>query len=277
MDAIQKTLWFVETRLGEPFTLEDVAEAVGLSRHYLVRAFGAATGRSVMRYVRGRRLTEAARGLAGGAPDILAVALDAGYGSHEAFTRAFREQFGVTPERVRERGCATALALVEPLRLEAGTPASLPAPRWVEAGPILLAGILQHYRDDSLAGIPTQWRRFSPWFGHIPAQRRNVSYGVVCNADDFGTIDYLAAAQVTDFADVPDELTRLRLSAQRYAVFAHDGHVAEITGFWRGIWGGWVPSSGVKLADAPFFEFYPERFDPETGTGGFELWLPVAG
>jgi len=44
---------------------------------------------SVMRYVRGRQLTEAARCLASGAPDILAIALEAGYGSHEAFTRAF--------------------------------------------------------------------------------------------------------------------------------------------------------------------------------------------
>lgn len=276
MDALQQTLWFVETHLGEPFALEDVAEAVGLSRHYLVRAFGAVTGRSVMRYVRGRRLTEAARSLAAGAPDILSVALEAGYGSHEAFTRAFRDQFGVTPERLRERGCAASLPLVEPLRLEADAISPLPAPRMVEAGPILLAGILAHYRDDSLAGIPTQWRRFSPWFGHIPAQRRHVSYGVVCNADDFGTIDYLTAAEVTDFGDVPDELTRLRLPAQRYAVFAHGGHVTEITGFWRGIWGDWLPRSGVKLADAPFFEFYPERFDPESGTGGFELWLPVA-
>jgi AraC family transcriptional regulator len=48
-----------------------------------------------MRYVRGRRLTEAAKVLSDGAPDILTVALDAGYGSHEAFTRAFRDQFGV--------------------------------------------------------------------------------------------------------------------------------------------------------------------------------------
>ena len=67
----------------------------------MAHAFGRATGWSVMRYVRGRRLSEAARTLAAGATDILAVALDAGYGSHEAFTRAFRDQFGRTPESVR--------------------------------------------------------------------------------------------------------------------------------------------------------------------------------
>ena len=51
-----------------------------------------------MRYMRGRRLSEAARVLANGGADILTVALDFGYGSHEAFTRAFRRsQFGVNP------------------------------------------------------------------------------------------------------------------------------------------------------------------------------------
>ncbi len=73
----------------------------GVSRFHMVRAFAAATGLSVMRYVRARRLSEAARALADGAPDILALALEADYGSHEAFTRAFRDHFGVTPEAVR--------------------------------------------------------------------------------------------------------------------------------------------------------------------------------
>jgi AraC family transcriptional regulator len=44
---------------------------------------------------------EAARQLCNGAPDILTIALNAGYGSHEAFTRAFRDQFGLTPEQAR--------------------------------------------------------------------------------------------------------------------------------------------------------------------------------
>ena len=50
-----------------------------------------------MRYVRARRLTRRTHAGAN-APDILQVALDAGYGSHEAFTRAFRDCFGITPE-----------------------------------------------------------------------------------------------------------------------------------------------------------------------------------
>jgi AraC family transcriptional regulator len=94
MNPAQKALWFIESHLADPLTLDEVAAVAGVSRFHLVRAFAAATGFSVMRYVRARRLSEAARALANGAPDILTVALDADYGSHEAFTRAFRDHFG---------------------------------------------------------------------------------------------------------------------------------------------------------------------------------------
>ena len=104
MNPAGKALWYIESHLAEALTLDDISDVAGISRFHMVRAFAAATGLSVMRYVRARRLSEAARALAGGAPAILALALEADYGSHEAFTRAFSEQFGVTPESVRMQG-----------------------------------------------------------------------------------------------------------------------------------------------------------------------------
>src|SRR5580698_2774858 len=105
MNPAQKALWFIESHLADTLTLDDISGVAGVSRFHMVRAFGAATGFSVMRYVRARRLSEAARALAGGAPDILSLALEADYGSHEAFTRAFRDHFGITPETVRASTC----------------------------------------------------------------------------------------------------------------------------------------------------------------------------
>src|SRR6202034_2548984 len=101
MYPAQKALWYIESHLAEALTLDEIAGVAAISRFHLVRSFAAATGLPVMRYVRARRLTEAARALAGGAPDILNLALEADYGSHEAFTRAFRDHFGVTPEAGR--------------------------------------------------------------------------------------------------------------------------------------------------------------------------------
>src|SRR4051794_12000436 len=113
MDAVKKALWYIESHFADPLTLGDVAEASGLSRFYLTRVFPEATGHSVFGYLRARRLTQAAHALADGAPDILAVALDAGYGSHEAFTRAFRDFLGLTPEEVRARRSLENLTVME--------------------------------------------------------------------------------------------------------------------------------------------------------------------
>src|SRR6476661_4891547 len=117
MNPAQKALWFIESHLADELSLDAIAAIGGISRFHMVRAFAAATGLPVMRYVRTRRLTEAARALAGGAPDILRLALEADYGSHEAFTRAFRDQFGVTPEIVRSASCVDKLRLQEPIMM----------------------------------------------------------------------------------------------------------------------------------------------------------------
>jgi hypothetical protein len=81
MSPVEKALWYIEGNLGLDISLADIAAAASGTRHHLLRAFAAATGLSVMRYVRGRRLSEAAQRLAGGAGDILSVAIDAGYNS----------------------------------------------------------------------------------------------------------------------------------------------------------------------------------------------------
>src|ERR1700677_2415490 len=130
MNPAQKALWFIESHLAEALTLDEVAAIGGVSRFHMVRAFAAATGLSVMRYVRARRLSEAARALAGGAPDILTLALDADYGSHEAFTRAFRDHFGVTPETVRNLACIDNIRLQEPIQMNSSLIENLAPPRF---------------------------------------------------------------------------------------------------------------------------------------------------
>src|SRR6201747_3183872 len=133
MNPAQKALWYIESHLAAPLTLDEIAGVSGVSRFHLVRAFGAATGLSVMRYVRARRLSEAARALAAGAPDILTLALEADYGSHEAFTRAFRDHFGITPEQVRAATCLDKLKLQEPIMMDSTPTTNLQPPRFETA------------------------------------------------------------------------------------------------------------------------------------------------
>ena len=275
MNPVAKALWFIESHFAQDVTLDDVAAAAGVSRYHMSRVFGIATGCSVVRYVRGRRHTEAARALAAGAPDILAVALDAGYNSHEAFTRAFRDQFGITPEALRSRGNLEGIELMEAIKMDETLLATLEPPRFENLKTLLIAGLSERYTAETCANIPAQWQRFAPHIGHIPGQVGRTAYGVVCNSDDAGNTDYISGVEVADFSRVPAGFTRLRIPENRYAVFAHRGHIAAIRRTWFTIWNKWLPESGHQVAEAPEFERYGEAFDPRTGLGGLEIWIPI--
>jgi AraC family transcriptional regulator len=275
MNPAQKALWFIESHLADALTLDEIAGVTGISRFHMVRAFAAATGLPVMRYVRARRLSEAARALAHGAPDILNVALEADYGSHEAFTRAFRDHFGVTPEAVRASSRLDNLKLQEPIVMDSTALDNLPAPRFEICKPLLVAGLGERYTWESGAAIPGQWQRFHQSVANFPGRIGQVAYGVCCNADDAGNFDYIAGVEVPDFSDLPREFSRARIPEQKYAVFAHRDHISTIRRTINTIWNQWLPVSGLKAADAPSFERYDENFDPLTGNGGFEIWMPV--
>src|ERR1700755_545478 len=168
MNAAKKALWYIESHLAGPLTLDGISVIAGISRFHMVRAFAAATGLSVMRYVRARRLTEAARTLAAGAPDILQVALDADYGSHEAFTRAFRDHFGVTPETVRATTCLHQIKLQEPIVMDSTLLDHIKPPLFETAKPLLVAGVGERYNCEGAAAIPGQWQRFHQCVENIP-------------------------------------------------------------------------------------------------------------
>src|SRR6267142_2566133 len=170
MNPAQKELWFIESHLADALSPDAIAAVGGISRFHMVRAFGAATGLSVMRYVRARRLSEAARALANGAPDILTLALDADYGSHEAFTRAFRDHFGVTPEAVRASTCLDHIKLQEPILMDSTVIDNLQPPRFVTGKPLLIAGVGERYTCESGAAIPGQWQRFHQVEPSIPGR-----------------------------------------------------------------------------------------------------------
>jgi AraC family transcriptional regulator len=276
MSPVSRALWYIESHFATEMSLDDVAAMSGVSRYHISRVFGVATGHPVMRYIRGRRLTEAARALASGASDILAVALDHGYGSHEAFTRAFREQFGTTPETVRAQRALDTLQLVEPLRMDTLQLVNLEPPRFENSRTLLIAGIAERYSCENLAGIASQWQRFLPHFGHVPGQvGERVAYGVICNSDEAGNIDYLAGVEVADFSRVGAELARMRIPEQRYAVFRHREHVSSVRATMFTIFNKWLPESGHQVLDAPELERYGEEFDSRTGLGGFEIWIPI--
>jgi len=275
-DPIARALWFIESHFAQDITLDEAARVAAVSRYHLSRTFGLATGRGLMAYVRGRRLSEAARALAAGAPDILAVALEWGYGSHEAFTRAFREHFDLTPEAVRARGHVEGLPLLKALRLDDSNLTPLDPPRIESEHTLLLAGINERYSSNASASIPAQWQHLRPHLGHVPGQVGSTAYGVVHDGDDAGNAEYLCGVEVLDFSALPAGWSRLRIPAQRYAVFTHTDHVSALRRSWFAIWNKGLPDAGLEATGGPEFERYDDRFDGDTGQGGVEIWIPVA-
>ena len=273
MTAIAKTIWLIESHFGRKLSLADMADNAGVSRTYLSRIFPLVTGYSISGYMRARRLSEAAKSLAGGAPDILGVALDAGYGSHEAFTRAFRDQFGVTPAGLRERRSVTGIALVDALAMHVDVAVKLSPPR-IEAMPARrFAGLIERH-DMSLANsIPLQWQRFGPYIGHIPGIVPGAAYGIVRQSDGY-FCDYLCCQEIGPSAELPAEFTTLDLPARRWARIAHSGHISTIRSTVHAIYDQWLPGSGERQAEgASFVEYYGPQFNAASGLGTCEIWI----
>lgn len=276
MDVIDRALWYINSHSGEDISLAGVAAIAGISRHHLAHVFARVMGRSVMGYVRALRLSDAARSLADGAPDILSVALDAGYSSHEAFSRAFRDTFGMTPEEVRAQRSLANLELTEPLSLDKSRAKSLKSPRMADSTAMTIAGLKQTLTFENMAAISAIWQRFVPHIGHVPQESPGAAYGVCFNMTDSG-MDYIAGVAVRAGADLPKGFVTVKVPAGRYAVFRHDGHISRVGDSWGAIWGGGLEAAGLKAAATPIFERYGPEFDGRTGEGGLELWVPIEG
>ena len=276
MSLTSKALWRIERHLADELSLDGIARSCEVSRSHLAHAFTASVGMPAMQYARARRLTEAARALAAQAGSILEVALDAGYGSHEAFTRAFRAQFDLTPEAVRERGHTEGLAMTEAMKSPSTPAYALAEPRFVEGPPMLVAGLLQRHRLGQTAAIPAQWQKFMLSFYAAIENPLGCPLSVCARIDGEGDFDYLTGTEIAGAQPLPGELTMMKVPAQSYAVFLHDGHVSAIAATYAAIWERWLPERGRTTSDGPWLEKHLPTFDPRSGMGGVEIWLPLA-
>jgi AraC family transcriptional regulator len=220
-------------------------------------------------------LTAAAQSLATGAPDILDLALEHGYGSHEAFSRAFRAQFGTTPETVRRNASTEDLSMIKAMRIPAGSGVRLEPPRFVPGAPMLVVGLSQRHSFAATQEIPAQWQKFMAAYGEIPDKAHPIPLGISMNMDDDGNFEHVCAVEVARFSTAPRGLVQLRIPAQTYAVFQHREHVSTIGATYSAIWNNWLPDHNRVAADGPSLEWHLETFDPQTGLGGVEIWIPI--
>jgi len=149
------------------------------------------------------------------------------------------------------------------------------SPRIVDGDAMLLAGMRRHHQfDEGARTIPAQWQEFAQLMSRM-GSKETVTYGVLCGADEQArTFEYMCAIQVPSFDGLPPDAGRMRIPAQRYAVFTHTGPVSAIPKAWEEDW-AWVKASRYENAGGPEFERYDERWDVKANSGTVEIWVCV--
>lgn len=266
---INKTLWFIESNLPAPITLNGLAEVAMVTPFHLARTFATATGMPTMRYVWRRRLTRAAEALVYGDAPVLTIALDASYGSHEAFTRAFVAEFGETPSDLRARRRLDHLSLTHANLPRSSMPEIFAAPTIEHMPTRRIAGPVQRYDMQTRAEIPAQWGAYNDADVRAESVSPDDYYGVVFNySEDGGSFDYLCGQEVAPATSLPKGFGSVTISGA-YARFATKGHISTMSAAWGEIFGDWLTRPDYRPRPGPSVEYYPPEFDGMSGDGGY--------
>ncbi|SMY09515.1 AraC family transcriptional regulator [Flavimaricola marinus] len=271
---IVTALWHIESARDPAPTLEQLAKRCGVSPAHLIRAMRLATGQSPMAHLRARTLTKAARRLAATPDDILQVALDAGYNSHEAFTRAFTSAFGCQPSALRRGTPLATLPLTEPFIMSTQPAKALPAPRLDSRPGFEVTGMADRFTFGTIPTIPALWSVLNAREDEL-SPTEPCAFGISYDTTGGDGFRYIAGFATAHGADVPEGMTRLKVPEGRYAVWLHDGHVSEMHQTMQAIFDTGLAKAGLSARAAPELEVYDARFDPKTGSGPVELWIPV--
>jgi AraC family transcriptional regulator len=157
--------------------------------------------------------------------------------------------------------------------------AQLDAPRFEDGKALQIAGLREHYTTATMKNIPELWQRFGPHIGRMPGQVGQVAYGLCFNSMSPAGMNYLAGVEVSNSSGLSGEFTVATIPAQKYAVFSHREHVSKLFETLDAI-DKWLLGSGLEVSSATagapdFFERYSEEFDPRTGMGGMQVWVPI--
>ncbi|MCU6434227.1 AraC family transcriptional regulator [Undibacterium sp. Jales W-56] len=299
----------IDAHLDAPLDLTQLAQVAHFSPFHFHRLFAAWMGETLGDYLRRRRLEVAALRLAA-QPDmsILAVAFSVGFGSGEAFSRAFKQHFSYSPSSWRrdtKQRWATQLAQAK-LRQSAQDSnldqlISKPSQaigcgldhdevfnhpimeirmkvELVEFAPARIAYLRQI--GPYGATIGQFWSQvFHPWLQAqgIPA---SPMYGLSHDDPSITPPEkcrYDAAIEVRQEFVATGKAMLTTLPGGRYAVAKFIGTSQEIGDAWVELFKGWLPASGMLCDDRPCFERYPvgSRVDPVTGVFDCELCIPV--
>jgi AraC family transcriptional regulator len=271
---LERVFTWLADHLDDEVDLGRLADVACLSPFHFHRVYHSMRGETVTETVRRLRLHRAAVELIAGELPVQRIARRAGYGSQEAFTRAFKVAYGVPPARYRASFIPTSSANGPEDEMES----VMTYEAVVRETASIPVAALEHRGD--LMKIGSTFERLAAIAGGLnlfgPATR---SFGIYYNDPAVTPVEALradACITVPDGWTPSGPLMRREIRGGRYAVTLHVGPYAELERRYKWLYGSWLAQSGEELADAPCIEEYlnDARAVPPTELKT-EIWLPL--
>ncbi|GHD49912.1 AraC family transcriptional regulator [Streptomyces galbus] len=284
LERLNEAMEHIERHLGGDVDVSALARITLTSEYHFRRLFSSLAGMPLSEYVRRRRLTVAAADVLDGDGTLLEVALRHGYGSAEAFARAFRAVHGVGPGEARRTGAAVNSQPRLSFRLTVEGNSSMryrivtkEAFRVVGKKarvPLVYEGVNPHIAE-FLRGIPPETtRRITGLSDQDPEGLVSATVRLSDDFEEGGALDHYHAV-VTGAADVPADLDVLDCPAGTWAVFENTGPFPQaLQQMWADVAAHWVPSNPYEYRPGPeILRTRPCRDDPARSDA--QLWIPV--
>ncbi|MFD5215635.1 GyrI-like domain-containing protein [Microbacterium sp. NPDC058345] len=284
IDILNRLVDEIEEHLGDEPDIDALAARMGTTGYHARRMFSSLAGMPVSEYVRRRRMTIAASDVIGD-EDLLSIAVRYGYGSTEAFGRAFRAVHGASHGDVRRRGGP--LRSQPQLRFRLTVEGSSPMhARIVERDafrlighatrvPLIHEGVNPHIQQH-IASLPAaEHERLKQLSGAEPAGLLQVTADVDPDYTEGSELTYLHGVAVDASAATPDDLDGIDVDAGAWAVFRTSGeYPSSLQSAWAATATEWFPSNPWRLRPGPSIVAVLER-SPDFRTATCELWMPI--
>lgn len=273
-ERLLRVLVFIQQHLDEEMSLEELARVAHFSPYHFHRIFRGMVGESLKEHIRRLRLERAAQRLKHTNRSVLKIALEAGFQTHEAFTRAFRALLGCSPSQFRSDSNTALTTRGIHYQDNADTSTLLlisgdgEMDVKIEHLDPLRVAFVRHVGPYHEVG--KAWETLCTQLGKeglIGADSRFVG---VCYDDPEVTapekIRYDACVTVDESFEPQAEVGVQTLPGGAFAVVTHAGPYERLNQTYAELFGRWLPGSGRELRSEPSLEFYlndPESTDPE--------------
>jgi AraC family transcriptional regulator len=281
---LNRLVELVEEHLDDDLDVASLAVTLGTTEYHLRRMFSSLAGMPLSEYIRRRRMSVAAADVVGGG-GLLGIAVRYGYGSTEAFGRAFRSVHGASVGDVQRDGgpLRTQPQLRFRLTVEGNT---IMDTRITDRPPFLLVGHatrvpLIHkgsnpHIQNHIASLPvSEHTRLKELSNTEPGGLLQVSADVDPDYTEGSELTYLHGVAISDTSSAPNDLDCIEVAAGTWAVFRTEGeYPAALQEGWAATATDWFPSNPWRLRRGPSVVAVLDRAD-DFSTATCELWLPV--